>query len=51
MKTFYFKSRAGKIFSGVGKDADRARCAAKAAAGEAWDPSARLFKVGNPILA
>ncbi len=49
MLTFYFKSNSGKVFCGTGKDADRARSAAKAAAGSSWEPSARLFKVGNPI--
>lgn len=49
MMTFYFKTRDGKVFSATAKDADRARCAAKAGAGNAWDPSAKLFKVGNAI--
>lgn len=49
MMTFYFKTRNGKVFSATAKDADRARCVAKASAGTAWDPSAKLFKVGNAI--
>lgn len=51
MKTFFFKTSSGKVFSAPGPDADRARCTAKAAAGSAWEPSAKLFKVGNPISA
>lgn len=49
MMTFYFKTRNGKVFSATAKDADRARCAAKTGAGKAWDPSAKLFKIGNAI--
>lgn len=49
MMTFYFKTRTGKVFSAITKDSDRARCAAKTSAGTAWDPSAKLFKIGNAI--
>lgn len=49
MMTFYFKTRTGNVFSAIAKDADRARCIAKKNAGNAWDPSAKLFKIGNAI--
>lgn len=50
MLTFYFKTSSGQVFSATAPDMDRARCAAKASAGSNWDPKAKLFKVGNPIL-
>lgn len=49
MWTFTFKGKNGKLFFGKGKDTDRARSAAKKAAGSLWDPSARLIKVSNVI--
>lgn len=49
MWTFTFKGKNGKLFSGKGKDADRARSAAKKAAGTLWDPSAKLVSVRNAI--
>lgn len=45
MFTFYFTSKDGSVFSAVAKDADRARCAAKKAAGKAWKPDAKLTKI------
>lgn len=49
MMSFYFKTRDGKVFVGVGKDIDRARSDAKKKAGSSWSPSAKCFKVGNMI--
>lgn len=49
MMKFYFKGYSGKVFVGCGKDADRARVDAKKSAGSDWEPSAKLFKVGNAI--
>lgn len=49
MMTFYFKIKTGNVFSATAKDVDRARSIAKKSAGTAWDPSAKLFKIGNAI--
>ena len=49
MMNFYFKTSAGKVFVGCGKDIDRARSDAKRKAGSDWHPSAKCFKVGNAI--
>ena len=49
MMNFYFKTAAGHVFVGVGKDVDRARSDAKRKAGSLWSPSAKCFKVGNAL--
>lgn len=49
MMNFYFKTEAGRVFVGVGKDVDRARSDAKRKAGSFWSPSAKYFKIGNAI--
>lgn len=49
--TYTFKTKTGKLFSVIAKDADRARCAAKRAAqaaGENW-PGAKLVKMTNSL--
>ncbi len=37
----------GKLFTVFARDMDRARCAAKKAAGVEWTPKARLVKFSN----
>ena len=49
MMNFYFKTAAGHVFAGVGKDVDRARSDAKRKAGSLWSPSVKCFKIGNAI--
>lgn len=49
MKSFYFKTSSGKVFVGVGKDIDRARCDAKRKAGFDWSANAKCVKVSNAI--
>lgn len=50
MMNFYFKTAAGHVFVGVGKDVDRARSDAKRKAGSLWSPSAKCFKIGERHL-
>lgn len=49
MKTYIFTDKNGNIFTGTGKDVDRARCAAKKAAGPLWSPTAKLSGMTNRI--
>ncbi len=49
MFAYEFKTKDGKTFYAIGKDADRARCAAKKAAGDEWSPSAKLMRIVNKI--
>lgn len=44
MKEFTYNSN-GKLFTVAAPDMDRARCAAKRAAGADWTPKAKLVKV------
>lgn len=44
MKSFTFNVN-GKLFTVTARDADRARCAAKKAAGNQWTGKARLVKI------
>lgn len=51
MYTYVFKGKNGQKFAARGYDADRARIAAKKAAGSAWDKTARLVSIRREVLA
>lgn len=49
MKTYTFTTNSGYSISVKAYDHDRARCAAKKAAGDKWHPSARLTAITNAL--
>lgn len=49
MKTYTFTTNAGYSISVKAPDHDRARCAAKKAAGNNWHPSARITAITNVL--
>ena len=49
MFKYEFMTKDGKVFVATGKDADRARIAAKREAGDQWSPSAKLVRILNTI--
>ena len=49
MKTYTFTTKFGYSVSVKAPDPDRARCAAKKAAGDKWHSSARITAVTNAL--